>query len=402
MAQDQDTTPAVAPAPRTWNERALTTMLAVQFAVFGIVLGVQGVVFAEVMTHLALSDGVFGTAQLALPLAGIVVLVFNGPLYTRLGNKRQSMLSVGLLGAGMLVLAAAGGLPGFVAALLLSGLGFALLDAATSSSIMDIERATGRHRMNFMHGLQSGAIMLGAFVTGLALAGGLSYQTISVLTAAVICAPIIPITVTVAFISADESMADEEQGDGALLRNPAFLAIALICFLGSAAEAIAVVWTVIFMRELDASISLAGLALAVFNGTMLAGRFVNGPMVSRLGAPFSLLVSGIGVTVSAIPLLAWDSVPVAIGAFGVLGLSVAGVQPTALSAAAPLAPNTGAITAFIMISAYLALLVAPVGYGWAAELASLRTAMALVAGCGLAAALLALSVRRRTRPPAEA
>lgn len=374
-------------------------VLAGQFIVFGLILGIQGVIFAEVMVTLALSEGAFGTSQLALPLVGIVVLVFNGRLYTRWGNKRQSTVSVALLGAGMLVLAGLDSLPGFIVVLVLSGLGFAMLDAATSSAIMDVEQATDRHLMNIMHGLQSGSIMLGAFVTGFALAGGVSRRSIAVLSVLLLCLPVILLTTRVRFIPPNENTGEQEQesGGGGFLRKPLFAALAGICFLGSAAEAIAVVWTVVYMRYLEASIAVSGLTFALFNGAMLIGRFLNAAVVTKLGAPASLLMSGIGITASGVPLLASPGVPVAMAAFVVLGLSVAGVQPTALSASAPLSPNTGAVAAAIMMSAYLALLVAPVSYGWIAESVTLRSAMLVVALCGLLAVVLSLGAVRLSR-----
>jgi len=378
--------------------RALTAVLAAQFVAFGLVLGVQGVIWAEVMRRLALGAGLFGTLQLALPLVGLVVLLFNAKLYTHLGNRLQSFLSLGLLGAGMLVVAATASVPGFLVALALSGLGFAALDAASSSATMDLEQATGRHAMNVMHGLQSAAVMVGALVSGLALAAGWSYAAVAVVAAAACCVPVMAATLPAPYPRAGGAEEDPDLPDGDLRRDPRFLALAGICFLGSAAEAIAVVWTVIYLRDLGASLAVSGLALALFNGAMLVGRFVNAPLVARAGARPSLVISGVGIVAAVVPLLLSASIPVAIGSFTLLGLAVAGVQPTALSAAAPLSSNSGAATAGIMMSAYAALLVAPLAYGWLAEASSLRPAMVAVAALGAVATWLALSVRRDGHP----
>lgn len=380
------------PARAGWSPAALTWVLVTQFVAFGLVLGVQGVVWVDVMTDLSLREGIFGTMQLALPMVGIAVLMFNGQLYAWLGAKRQSVVALGLLGAGMLVLAVTDNLWTFAVALVLAGLGFAMLDAATNSAGMDLEQATGRHIMNVMHGLQSAGVMGGAVMTGVALSAGLSFRAVSALSVLVFCVPVVLATVPVRFAPAVQE--DDGMGGGERLRRkPGFVRLAGITFLGSAAEAIAVVWTVIYLANVGASIAVSGATYAIFNGAMLVGRFANASVVTKLGARMSLLISSVGIVLSVLPLLLLDNVPMAITAFTLLGLSVAGVQPTALSAAAPLSTNTGAVAAGIMMSAYGALLVAPVVYGWAADFTSLRSAMVVVAMCGVAAVWLSLRLR---------
>lgn len=402
--------PAVTPpgpgAPSQWHARRLLLLLIAQFVAFGLVLGVQGVIFAQVMIRLALSEGVFGTAQFALPLVGLVILLFNGPIYLRLGCKWQAITSLLLLSAGMLVIAGTGSLWGFVLALVLSGLGFAMLDAATSAAAMDIEQATGRHVMNLVHGYQSGAIVVGALATGFLLSAGVGYQAIAALSVLVCCLPVILANLPAKFappVSGDE---DEMAGIGGLLRDPEFVRLAVVCLVGSAAEAIAIVWSVIYLLDLDAPVAISGVTFALFNGAIFVGRLVNSQIVNRFGARVSLLISGVGIAAAALLLLAVDTVPVAMAAFTLLGLAVAGIQPTALSAAGPLAAksSTGAVTGGIMMSAYLALLVAPLVYGWAAEFWSLRWAMLAVVLCGVVAVLLALRTAARSgaAAPAEA
>ncbi len=379
---------------RDWNPKSLSAILVAQFIAFGVVLGVQGVIWVEVMADLALREGVFGTLQLALPLVGLLVLMFNGQLYAGLGSKWQSVLALALLGAGMLVLAVTTNLWLFALALVFSGLGFAMLDAATNAAGMDLEQATGRHVMNLMHGLQSAGVMVGAVATGAVLATGLSYHAVAALSVLVFCVPVVLATLPVRF--APGLQEEEAAGDGALLRNPIFRKLAGITFLGSAAEAVAVVWTVIYLVNLEASIAVSGVIYAIFNGAMLVGRFLNAAVVSRFGSRVSLLISSVGILVAVAPLLAFDNVPAAVVAFTLLGLAVAGVQPTALSASAPLAANTGSVAAGIMMSAYGALLIAPLAYGWIADFSSLRAAMIVLALCGLAAVWLCLGLPRNT------
>jgi MFS family permease len=373
-------------------------LLVGQFAIFGLVLGVQGVVWAEVMVALSLSEGVFGTAQFTLPLIGFVVLLFNGQLYLRLGNKRQSIVSLLLLAGAMLVLAGADHLWGLVFSLMLAGAGFAMLDAATNSAGIDLEQATGQHVMNVLHGISSGGVMLGAFITGVVLQAGLTYNWVLIISA-LICLPFILLTLPVRYPPTGQGeSADTDTSEGSFLRQALFIMLAAICFLGSAAEAIATVWAVIYLRGLEAPIAVSGATFALFNAAMLIGRFLNAPLVARLGTRISLLISGIGITGSAVLLLLFSSVPVTVVAFTLLGLAVAGVQPTVLSASAPLARNSGAVAAAVMMSAYAALLIAPPVYGWVAEFTSLRLAMLIVALSGFLTIWLCLAMAVRRAP----
>ncbi|GAA5530521.1 MFS transporter [Herpetosiphon gulosus] len=379
---------------QAWKPTLLIALLAGQFIAFGLVLGVQGVILAEVMLALALTEGIFGTVQLALPVVGFLVLMFNSKLYLRLGNKWQSILSLLLLVSAMLAFATIGNLWGLILGLILSGAGFAMLDAATNSASMDFEQASGRHILNVMHGLSSGGVMLGAFITGFALESGWSYQAVAIASAAICCSPIILATFPARYPTAGQAQTESaDPADGSFHKKPLFIALASICFLGSASEAIAVVWTVIYLLGLEASIALSGTVFALFNGAMLLGRFINAPIVARLGSRVSLLISGIGMLIAAALLLLFNTIPVSIVAFIILGLAVAGIQPTALSAAAPLSPNnSGAVAAPIMMSAYGALLIAPLIYGWIAEFTALRPAMLLVGLFGLITCWLTISI----------
>jgi MFS family permease len=73
-----------------------------------------------------------------------------------------------------------------------------------------------------------------------------------------------------------------------------------------------------------------------------------------------------------------------------LGLAVAGIVPTVLSATARLAPrSTGATTGAIMSVAYLSFIICPPLIGLIADAVSLRAALGLVALAGAIQFMLA-------------
>jgi MFS family permease len=162
-----------------------------------------------------------------------------------------------------------------------------------------------------------------------------------------------------------------------------------------------VVWSVIYLREEGMGIGLAGVLFAAFNGAMILARFGNGWLIRSKGVRTSLWLSGGGMLVAGILLLtAWN---LAVAGFGLvlLGLSVAGVQPSTISAAGRLGENSGAAASGVMLAAYFALLAAPFLYGWMAEWSSLQVAMILVALCGVAGTLLVFSLAPGREPATE-
>ena len=162
-------------------------------------------------------------------------------------------------------------------------------------------------------------------------------------------------------------------------------------------------WSVIYLAELGAGSLLGGAAFALANAAMLAGRLVNARVVARLGTATSLHLSGAGLILASailfLPGLPWlpgddptGRVPLAVAGFGLLGLAVAGVVPTALTAGARLVPgNSGAVAGALMTAVYLAFVVAPPLVGWLAEASSLRAALLVVALSGVG--ILALTRR---------
>jgi len=174
----------------------------------------------------------------------------------------------------------------------------------------------------------------------------------------------------------------------------ALIILSIICILGIVGESFANLWSVIYLHELGATVVVGGTAFALFNGAMFFGRLGNTWLVSRRGARISLLASGAAMLLSALLLLLPGGVPLAIIAFVLLGLAVAGVVPTVLSAAARFAPgNTAALTGGIMAAAYSGFIICPPLTGWIADQFSLQAALISVAFSGLAMIWLAQRVK---------
>jgi fucose permease len=379
---------------QSWRPRTAIALLLSYFGLFGLLIGSQGVLWAEVVRALSLSKTVFGTVQLVAPLLSVVLLLAAGRIDRALGKKRMALGGLALLAAAQVAIGRAPGLGLLIFALLLTGAGNALLEAAMNSATLDWERATGRSVMNAMHAGFSGGAVVGAFGAGRLLEAGWAYNQIFVLLT-LLAVLNIAATLPIAYPPAQAGEADGATTTIALpglLRQPLLIVLALVSLLGVVGESVANLWSVIYLRELGAGAFLAGAAFGLFNVAMLVGRLLNTPLVSRYGARVSLIVSGAGVALATLLLLP-GGIMLGIISFALLGLAVAGVVPTALSAAARLMPgNSGAITGAIMAVAYSGFVVIPPLTGWIADTVSLQAALVSVGLSGIAILWLARRV----------
>lgn len=108
----------------------------------------------------------------------------------------------------------------------------------------------------------------------------------------------------------------------------------------------------------------------------------------------SLIFSGVGLVLANILLLIPGNLWFSIAAFMLLGLAIAGVIPTVLSAAAKLAPgNSGAIAGGMLATVYISFMICTSFIGWLADLFSLQIALLTLGLSGVGILLLAREVR---------
>ncbi len=362
----------------SWRPGLTQLVLVSYFALFGVVLGATGVLWDALQEALHLSDGSFGTTVLVTPLAGVLVLLATSSLTTWASKRRLALLSLVIIAAAQLGLSLATGLWVFVAVRALTGVGFGLLDGIISSATVDWEQRTGRDTMNVMHAAVSGGAVLGALAAGTLLNAHWSYQHVLV-TLALLSLLIGVVTARVQFPPRARMDAPVSEGLGATLawmtRRPRILVLVMLCLLAASGEALVSFWSVIHLRNLGASLLVSGAAFALFNGAMFIGRLLNALVVAHCGTRASLTLSGGGVLV-ATALLTSQRVPVVVAAFVVLGLAVAGVIPTLLSATARLSPgSTTSISSLILAASFTGYIVTPPVIGWAAAQLGLQAAL---------------------------
>ena len=380
-----------------WSPRISLALLMGYFVLFGITVGGQGVLWADVKSALRLGDGAFGTSQLVSPVLGVTMLLFGAPIIALLGKRRMALVGLAVLGISSPAIAAAGGLWPLVGALVLAGVGFGTVEMVMNSATLDWEQATRRNVMNLMHAGFSGGAVVGALASGALLQWGWAYTGVLALIGAC-CGVAFAATLPVRYPPADPTPAAGSDPSAVLrlLRaSGPMRMLALLGLLGVVGESVANTWSVIYLRSLGAEAFVGGAAYALFNGTMFAGRLLNQPLVTRLGARASLLVSGALLLASGALLLLPGQLWLAVAAFALAGLGVAGVVPTVLSAAARLAPgSSGAVTGAIMAVTYMGFVVCAPLIGWLAEITTLQTALVSIGVSGALVLVLARSAAR--------
>lgn len=383
--------------PSGWRPTIVFALLLGDFVLLGLAVGAQGVLWADVLDAIGVSKGTFGTAQLTAPLISVVLLLLGGQLAARFGKKWLGIASLALFTVSGIALAATTNLWGLVGALILLGAGNGFFETAMNGATLDWEHAVGRSVLNLMHAGYSAGAVVGALGAGALRGIGWQPRAVFFLLAA-LGFLMLGATLFVRYppVDVDDTAAT---GPGATLRlvfsSRALIALALLCVLGAVGESVANLWSVIYLRDRGAGALLGGGAFALLNGAMFIGRLTNAPLVARFGARLSLQVSGAGLIVTTALLLFPGGIALAVIAFMLLGMSVAGVVPTVLGEAARLAPGqSGAVSGGMLAAVYLSFTISPPLIGALADRFSLQVALVLVGVSGVGVLLLTRGVRR--------
>jgi fucose permease len=368
-----------------WRPGTVLFLLLSYFTLFGLFVGTTGVLWDEIMRALSIGPGIFGTAMLTTSVMAIGILLFYGRLYTRFGTKLLMLVGLVIYASAMVALANMVNFGVFIVALALLGIGISLVQGAMSSSVLDWEQATQRNIMNLAHAMFSAGAITGAFIAGTALSVGWIYSYLLYGLTLLIGLSILS-TLPVRYPpSQDNSTTVASNSLRYLFSQQVLLLLAAIIAFSILVESVTNTWLVIYLRqELGAAAVIGGATFGLFNLSMFIGRLINTPVVARKGMRFSLMISGGGLVLSSILLVATGNILLAVIAFGLMGLAVAGVSPTVMSAAARYTGgSSGEVTGAMLIVVAVAFMIGPPLIGWLAELISLQGALLVVGFCGL-------------------
>ncbi|WP_250289524.1 MFS transporter [Frankia sp. CiP1_Cm_nod1] len=177
--------------------------------------------------------------------------------------------------------------------------------------------------------------------------------------------------------------------------------LCFICLSSFLCEGVAADWSTLYLRDVTgASVDVAGIGFVLFAGTMLVGRLAGDRVTAAVGAACLVRVSAGATSVVFLSALAVADtaigVPGGIVGFGIIGIGMACVVPSTISAAGRLgirasgrSPSAGAAVARVMSFGYVGWLIGPPIVGGLAEMISLRAAMIVVVALAATVAVLA-------------
>lgn len=379
-----------------WNPRILITMVFTIFIFFGISIGATGVLWPEILPVLQLDDALFGTLSLISPVVSIVILLFASPSVERIGKRPIISLGLVLLALAAYTLSIANSPLHFAGIYVLYGLGYGLVELAVNSVTLDWEREQQRAVMNYVHAAFCAGAVIAGLVVGQLVATGWNYVQILQGVAAIALA-IAVVNMRLAYPPSHVTHEDDASASAAikmLINNRVVLTLGIVSFCATFGESIAITWSVLHLRDLGASAFIGGASFALFNTVMFIGRMTNNSIVSRYGVETSFLISAVAITIAGILIVMTSNLWVAVLAFALLGLGVAGGVPTALTAGAQFVPGQNStLSGALMSINYLSFIICPPLVGNLAVVTSRQIALSVTVVVGIAMILMTRKLR---------
>jgi MFS family permease len=358
----------------------------------------------DVQAALGLGPAGLALALLGLPCGTLLTLPFAGPLVGRIGARTAIII-------GFIYYAVAVSLPAFAndpavlfVSLMFAGSSISVLELGLNVKADRVEKATGRLIMTTAHGFWSLGMMAGSLVG--ALLAGLGFEAHrAILAVAVVTAPIGLLSGYL--LPRYPAETEPETAPGARrspwrLPSAALLGICLFVFGVTMTEGAIADWSAVFLRDVFAAGSTAGLGYTVFAFLVATGRFGGDWLRARFGAVALARVCGGLALVGIAILAAAPSMAIAFIGFGVVGLGVSVGFPLAVTAAASLTDR--AASANVAVLSFVALcgfLVGPPIIGYVAEFIDMRAGLAALLPLLVLSLVLAGRLKPRQTPVAQ-
>lgn len=355
---------------------------------------VQGLSFATLLTQVAnlqdkhrLSEGALTLLLLVVPVFAGVGSVAAGSLAARRGSKALLRVAQPTVAAAVVLAGVAPDVPVLLVALLVFGLAVGAVDAGINMQGVAVERRYGRAVLNGFHCMWSVFSLLGALWAS--AADGLDLALVMGL-------PMVPAVAASVYAGPRLCTIAEEKAKSAVAAVGRFpwkpiipLCLAMgFLYVGDAAVSN---FSTVFMQDVMAAAGgVVPLGYAAYQATTLAVRLGGDFAVRRYGPAAIVRVGGVIATLGFLGLVLAPSQPLAIVAFGLVGVGLSVVAPQSFSAAGRLDPaGTGVAIARVNLFNYVGFIVGAALVGGIADAVDMRTAFA--APLVLAAAIVVLA-----------
>jgi MFS family permease len=366
--------------------------VAAVFFLNGLVFGTWASRIPAVRDRVGLSDGELGLVLACAAVGAIVAMPVAGGRAARIGSRRATRVSFGLLCLSLAVVTLAPSLPALALLGLLFGASMGSCDVTMNAHGVAVERRYDRAILASFHAAFSLGGLVGGALGAVAAAAGVDvrahFATVAVIGAA------IGLTWTRWLLATGADAAG--RAEPVFVRPPRrLLALGALAFACLLIEGASGDWSGVYLRdELGASAGLAALGFTAFSVTMTLGRVFGDRLVDRFG-PETVVRCGGGVAALGFGLaLAIAHPAAAIFGYACLGLGMSGIVPIVFRAAGHVdGMAAGVALAAVSSTGYLGLLAGPPAIGGLAELFGLPAALVTLVVLGAAVALLAPTTR---------
>lgn len=343
-----------------------------------VAFGVQGLVFAAVLTRLPalrdrfeLSDGELTGLLAVVPVIAAAGSVLADRLATRLGGAVALRWAVLLACVTASAVALAPTLVALVLAVAGYGLALGAVDATMNLQGVTVQARYGRSIMNGFHAVWSLAGITGALYTS-AVADVVSVS-VSVPLAAAAGALAIAVAWTRLLVPADPRPPAEVADPVGPVPWRVLLPVGLALGCVYVADSGASNWSAVYLRDtLLSSEGVAALAYAAYQGAALLGRVFGDRLVHRHGT-VTVVRGAVAVALAGlVGVIAAGSPATAVVGFGVLGLGASVLVPLSFAAAGRLDGGSGSAVARVNLFNYAGFLAGAPLVGTVGSVAGLR------------------------------
>ena len=356
------------------------------FAVASILLGIWVAAIPQIKTRLNLTDATLGLSLLLAPVGALTGVAISSSVFRRIAVGKWLVIGHLLYCVAFIGQVTANSAVVLWISLFANGL-IGFLNGVSTNAVVDLlEKKHNRHIMSTSHGMYS---LGGGFSAGLAAffysMQMTAYQQI-LLVAAVLMVSIL--LMRNHYLSYRQII---ESDQGFRLPTGSVLGLAFICFVTFMGEGCVADWSAIYLKEsLEGSRAIAGLGFAGFSIAMAVGRFNGDNWIPRIGSKRITIAGSIIAGIGFLLAIAFNSIPVAIAGFTLIGLGFSCIVPVLFSAATKV-PGVSAVTGISAVASggLIGFLAGPSMIGLVAEQYSVASGLSILFFLTLAAAYAA-------------
>jgi MFS family permease len=391
------------------------------FALAGALCAVWTVRLPALQQKLHLTDAQLGLEVLGWGVGALITMMLAGRIIGRLGSRRVLRLALPGTAFCIVLIGLAPNYALLIAAGLVFGLCFGLVDVAMNTQASTVERRYGRPLMGGMHaGWSLGAVaggLLGAATAlfGFGFTGAMCLVAVLSLPAILAVGPLYLSEPQRPTTAASDDVTDGDGTDDGFAHAPSSadarvagrssskarlpLLVTLfgaLVFCSYLAEGSVADWSGVYLRDsLGATEFVAALGYPMFEACMFVGRLCSDRLTLRLGARRLLLCAGIAAGAAFALVVSAPNAAVALVGFALVGVGVCAVTPLAFSlAGAAGGAQTERAIARASTMGYTGLLLGPVSIGFISAASSMHVGYAVVIGVCVAIAVGARFVPR--------